>query len=159
RMVTETTNKQFQADVGALGNLEPSEQPRATEYIAEMVAMIERLIERGVAYVAEGHVLFSPSAMNAVSGPRYGTLARRSADEVVAGARVDVASYRRDEMDFVLWKPSKEGEPGWQSPAEIDGLGRPGWHIECSAMSLATLIEPFGGGLKCDDPVKNTFDI
>jgi cysteinyl-tRNA synthetase len=78
---------------------------------------------------------------------------------MLAGARVDVASYKRDEMDFVLWKPSKDGEPGWPSPASIDGLGRPGWHIECSAMSMAKLLEPFGGGLVCDDPTKNVFDI
>ena len=78
---------------------------------------------------------------------------------MLAGARVDVASYKRDEMDFVLWKPSKPGEPGWPSPAGIAVLGRPGWHIECSAMSMAKLLEPFGGGLKCDDPTKNVFDI
>ncbi|UXN60642.1 cysteine--tRNA ligase [Phyllobacterium zundukense] len=159
RKVTEATNEQFQADVAALGNLQPSSQPRATEYIAEMVAMIDRLVERGVAYVADGHVLFSPSAMDAAKGPRYGLLSRRSSDDMIAGARIDVASYKRDEMDFVLWKPSKEGEPGWPSPAGIDGLGRPGWHIECSAMSMAKLLEPFGGGLQCDDPVKNIFDI
>jgi cysteinyl-tRNA synthetase len=159
RKVTETTNRQFQADVAALGNLQPSDQPRATEYIAEMVAMIDRLVECDIAYVADGHVLFSPSAMNAAKGPRYGLLARRSADDMLAGARVDVASYKRDEMDFVLWKPSKEGEPGWPAPAGIEGLGRPGWHIECSAMSMAKLLEPFGGGLQCDDPMKNIFDI
>ena len=78
---------------------------------------------------------------------------------MLAGARVDVASYKRDEMDFVLWKPSKPGEPGWPSPSGIEGLGRPGWHIECSAMSMAKLLEPFGGGLTCDDPEKNIFDI
>ncbi|MBB3144090.1 cysteinyl-tRNA synthetase [Phyllobacterium trifolii] len=160
RKVTELTNEQFQADVAALGNLQPSSQPRATEYIAEMAAMIDRLVERGVAYVADGHVLFSPSAMNAAAkGPRYGLLSRRSSDDMIAGARVDVASYKRDEMDFVLWKPSKQGEPGWPSPAGIDGVGRPGWHIECSAMSMAKLLEPFGGGLQCDDPTKNIFDI
>lgn len=159
RKVTETTNAQFQADVTVLGSLQPSSQPRATEYIAEMVAMIDRLVERGVAYAADGHVLFSPSAMNAAKGPRYGLLARRSPDDMLAGARVDVASYKRDEMDFVLWKPSKDGEPGWPSPAGIDGLGRPGWHIECSAMAMAKLLEPFGGGLQCDDPMKNIFDI
>ncbi len=159
RKVTETTNRQFQTDVAALGNLQPSDQPRATEYIAEMVAMIDRLVERGVAYVADRHVLFSPSAMNAAKGPRYGLLARRSFDDMLAGARVDVASYKRDEMDFVLWKPSKQDEPGWPSPAGIDGLGRPGWHIECSAMAMAKLLEPFGGGLQCDDPMKNIFDI
>ena len=121
--------------------------------------MIDRLVERGVAYAADGHVLFSPSAMNAAKGPRYGLLARRSPDDMLAGARVDVASYKRDEMDFVLWKPSNAGEPGWPSPAGIDGLGRPGWHIECSAMAMAKLLEPFGGGLQCDDPMKNIFDI
>ncbi len=157
--VTEATNAQFQADVKALGCLEPNDQPRATAHIDGMKAMIERLISLGVAYVAEGHVLFSPSAMNARSGPRYGALSRRPLDEMLAGARVDVASYKRDEMDFVLWKPSKEGEPGWPSPADIGGLGRPGWHIECSAMSMAKLLEPFGGGLACDDPEKNVFDI
>ena len=159
RKVTVSTNAQFQADVTALGNLQPSVQPRATEHMDEMRAMIDRLVQRGVAYVAEDHVLFSPSAMNDLKGPRYGALARRSLDEMLAGARVDVASYKRDEMDFVLWKPSKEGEPGWPSPAGIEVLGRPGWHIECSAMSMAKLLEPFGGGLKCDDPEKNQFDI
>jgi cysteinyl-tRNA synthetase len=110
--------------------------------------------------VAEDHVLFSPSAMNArKTGPRYGALSRRALDDMLAGARVDVAAYKRDEMDFVLWKPSKPGEPGWPSPAGISGLGRPGWHIECSAMSMAKLLEPFGGGLQCDDPEKNVFDI
>jgi cysteinyl-tRNA synthetase len=157
--VTEATNAQFQADVKALGCLEPDDQPRATAHIDGMKAMIERLVAQGVAYVAEGHVLFSPSAMNARPGPRYGALSRRPLDEMLAGARVDVASYKRDEMDFVLWKPSKAGEPGWPSPAGIEGLGRPGWHIECSAMSMAKLLEPFGGGLACDDPEKNVFDI
>jgi cysteinyl-tRNA synthetase len=161
RKVTEETNAQYQSDVKALGALEPTFQPRATEYIAEMRQMIERLVVVGVAYVAEDHVLFSPSEMNKRTRghPRYGALARRSLDEMLAGARVDVASYKRDEMDFVLWKPSKPGEPGWPSPAGIAVLGRPGWHIECSAMSMAKLLEPFGGGLKCEDPDKNVFDI
>jgi len=160
RKVTEETNAQFQQDVKVLGSLEPTFQPRATEHIAEMRAMIERLVKVGVAYVADDHVLFSPSEMNKRSkGPRYGALARRSLDEMLAGARVDVASYKRDEMDFVLWKPSKEGEPGWTSPAGIAVPGRPGWHIECSAMSMAKLLERFGGGLQCDDPEKNVFDI
>ena len=159
RKVTEATNAQFQADVKALGCLEPDAQPRATEHIDGMKAMIGRLVEAGVAYAAEGHVLFSPTAMNAKKGPRYGALSRRPFDEMLAGARVDVASYKRDEMDFVLWKPSKDGEPGWPSPAGLEGLGRPGWHIECSAMSMAKLLEPFGGGLFCDDPAKNVFDI
>jgi cysteinyl-tRNA synthetase len=158
--VTEATEQQFHEDVAALGALPPDEEPRATEYIGKMRAMIERLVARGVAYVAEDHVLFSPSAMNALPGaPRYGALARRSLDEMLAGARVDVAPYKRDPMDFVLWKPSKPNEPSWPSPAGIAAPGRPGWHIECSAMSMATLLEPFGGGLECDDPNRNTFDI
>ena len=98
--------------------------------------------------------------MDALPGaPRYGSLARRSLDEMLAGARVDVAPYKRDPMDFVLWKPSKPKEPSWPSPAGIAAPGRPGWHIECSAMSMAKLLEPFGGGLSCDDPLRNTFDI
>jgi cysteinyl-tRNA synthetase len=160
RKVTEETNAQFQADVKALGCLEPTSQPRATEHIDQMKAMIERLVDLDVAYVAERHVLFSPKRMNAkVKSPRYGALSRRSLDEMLAGARIDVASYKEDEMDFVLWKPSKKDEPGWPSPAGIEGFGRPGWHIECSAMSMAKLLEPFGGGLQCDDPDKNVFDI
>jgi cysteinyl-tRNA synthetase len=158
--VTEATERQFHEDVSALGALAPTHEPRATQYIDTMRAMIERLIARGVAYVAEDHVLFSPSAMDALgSAPRYGTLAHRSLDEMLAGARVDVAPYKRDPMDFVLWKPSKPNEPGWPSPAGIAAPGRPGWHIECSAMSMATLLEPFGGGLQCDDPNRNIFDI
>ena len=158
--VTEATEQQFHDDVAALGALPPTHEPRATQYIDTMRAMIERLIARGVAYVAEDHVLFSPSAMDALPwAPRYGTLAHRSLDEMLAGARVDVAPYKRDPMDFVLWKPSKPNEPSWPSPAGIAAPGRPGWHIECSAMSMATLLEPFGGGLECDDPSRNAFDI
>ncbi len=158
--VTEATERQFHDDVAALGALAPTVEPRATQYIDKMRAMIERLIARGVAYVAEDHVLFSPSAMDALPGaPRYGALARRSLDEMLAGARVDVAPYKRDPMDFVLWKPSKPNQPSWPSPAGIAAPGRPGWHIECSAMSMATLLEPFGGGLECDDPSRNAFDI
>jgi cysteinyl-tRNA synthetase len=158
--VTEGTERQFHQDVDALVCLEPTHEPRATAHIAEMIAMIERLAARGVAYVAENHVLFSPSAMDALAGvPRYGSLARRSLDEMLAGARVDVAPYKRDPMDFVLWKPSKANEPGWPSPCGIAPAGRPGWHIECSAMSMAELLQPFGGGLACDDPLKNVFDI
>ena len=158
--VTEATKRQFHEDVAALGALPPTHEPRATQYIDTMRAMIERLIARGVAYVAEDHVLFSPNAMDALPwAPRYGTLAHRSLDEMLAGARVDVAPYKRDPMDFVLWKPSKPNEPSWPSPAGIVAPGRPGWHIECSAMSMATLLEPFGGGLQCDDPSRNTFDI
>ena len=158
--VTEATERQFHDDVAALGCLPPTEEPRATQYVGKMRDMIERLVARGVAYVAEDHVLFSPSAMDRLPGaPRYGALAHRSPDEMLAGARVDVAPYKREPMDFVLWKPSKPNEPGWPSPAGIISLGRPGWHIECSAMSMATLLEPLGGGLKCDDPDRNVFDI
>ena len=158
--VTSQTLKQYQQDVAALGCLPPTHEPRATDHISEMRALIERLVQRGVAYVAEDHVLFSPNAMDALGhAPRYGALARRSLDEMLAGARVDVAAYKRDAMDFVLWKPSKPGEPAWESPSGIAAPGRPGWHIECSAMSMQTLLAPFGGGLACDDPEKNTFDI
>jgi cysteinyl-tRNA synthetase len=158
--VTEATERQFHEDVAALGCLPPTHEPRATQYIDTMRAMIERLVARGVAYVAEDHVLFSPNAMDALAiAPRYGTLAHRSIDEMLAGARVEVAPYKRDPMDFVLWKPSKPNEPGWPSPAGIAAPGRPGWHIECSAMSMATLLEPFGGGLECEDPIRNVFDI
>jgi cysteinyl-tRNA synthetase len=142
RELTEETNRVFQEDVKALGCLEPTIQPRATEHIAQMIAIIERLIASGHAYAADGHVLFDVPSM-----PNYGRLSRRSLDEMIAGARVDVAPYKRGDMDFVLWKPSKENEPGWDSPW---GRGRPGWHIECSAMSWAHLGETFdihGGGI------------
>lgn len=151
RHLTETTYRQFEADVAALGCLTPSATPRATMHIPEMIAIIEALIGRGFAYAAEGHALFHVPAM-----PAYGHLARRSLDDMIAGARVDVAPYKRDPMDFVLWKPSSDDEPGWESPW---GRGRPGWHIECSAMAFAELIRPFGGGFACEDPTKNTFDI
>ncbi|MGL5363597.1 MAG: cysteine--tRNA ligase [Bosea sp. (in: a-proteobacteria)] len=159
--VTRPVEEKYVADARALGCLDPDEQPHATQHLDGMRAMIERLVQRGAAYVAENHVLFSVSAMTGdnVKLPKYGSLARRSLDEMLAGARVDVAPYKRDPMDFVLWKPSDPGQPGWPSPCGIAGLGRPGWHIECSAMSMATLLEPFGGGLQCDDPIKNTFDI
>ncbi|MDR6874844.1 cysteinyl-tRNA synthetase [Bosea sp. BE125] len=159
--VTQATTAQFHADIGALGNLPPDAEPRATDHIEEMKAIIERLIARGVAYVAEEHVLFHvPAVAHLKAAPKYGSLARRPLDEMIAGARVDVAPYKRDPMDFVLWKPSREGvDPGWSSPAGIKTPGRPGWHIECSAMSMAKLLAPFGGGLSCDDPAKNVFDI
>ena len=158
--VTEATERQFHEDEAALGCLPPSEEPHATDHIGEMVAIIERLVARGLAYVAEDNVLFSPEAMDRYPGaPRYGSLARRSLDEMLAGARVDVAPYKREPMDFVLWKPSKPNEPGWPSPCGIAPLGRPGWHIECSAMSMAKLLTPYGGGLACEDPAKNIFDI
>src|SRR5579859_5333023 len=145
RKVTEKTDKQFHDDVAALGCLPPTVEPRATEHIAEMRALIERLIASGNAYVAEDNVLFSVRSM-----PDYGKLAKRSLDEMIAGARVDVAPYKRDPMDFILWKPSKPGEPAWPSPAGVAAPGRPGWHIECSAMSWKYLGETFdihGGGI------------
>jgi cysteinyl-tRNA synthetase len=152
RKVTEETYQQYQDDVTALGCLAPTVQPRATEHIPEMRAIIEKLVAGGFAYVAEDHVLFSPSAMNAANTvlPRYGALSKRSLDEMIAGARVDVAPYKRDNTDFVLWKPSKPGEPSWPSPAGIAVEGRPGWHIECSAMAWKHLGERFdihGGGI------------
>jgi cysteinyl-tRNA synthetase len=145
RRVTEQTERQFHEDVSALGCLPPTIEPRATEHIAAMKELIERLVAAGSAYVAEDHVLFSVPSM-----PDYGRLSKRSLDEMVAGARVEVAPYKRDPMDFVLWKPSKPGEPAWPSPAGIATPGRPGWHIECSAMAWEHLGEAFdihGGGI------------
>jgi len=145
RELTEETYKNFTADVAALGCLPPTVEPRATEHIAEMKDLIERLVKNGCAYVAEDHVLFHVAAMK-----DYGRLSHRSLDEMVAGARVEVAPYKKDPMDFVLWKPSKPGEPAWPSPCGIAMPGRPGWHIECSAMSWKHLGETFdihGGGI------------
>jgi cysteinyl-tRNA synthetase len=145
RRVTEQTDKQFHEDVAALGCLPPTVEPRATEHITEMKALIERLVASGHAYVAEQHVLFRVSSM-----ADYGKLSKRSLDEMIAGARVEVAPYKRDPMDFVLWKPSKTGEPAWPSPCGITAPGRPGWHIECSAMAWKYLGETFdihGGGI------------
>ena len=145
RRVTETTEKQFHDDVAALGCLPPTEEPRATEHIDAMKTLIERLVARGCAYVAEEHVMFSVPSM-----PEYGRLSKRSLDELIAGARVEVAPYKRDPRDFVLWKPSKPGEPAWASPCGIATSGRPGWHIECSAMAWEYLGETFdihGGGI------------
>jgi cysteinyl-tRNA synthetase len=143
--VTEPTDRQFHEDVAALGCLPPTVEPRATEHIVEMKVLIERLVASGHAYVAQEHVLFSVPSM-----PDYGKLSRRPLDEMIAGARVDVAPYKRDPMDFVLWKPSKPGEPAWPSPSGIAAPGRPGWHIECSAMAWKHLGETFdihGGGI------------
>src|SRR5438874_8531411 len=140
--VTARTTAQFHADMAALGNLPPDIEPRATEYIKEMIALIERLIASGHAYAAEGHALF-----RVASYAKYGALSRRSRADMVAGARVEIAPYKRDPGDFVLWKPSTPEQPGWDSPW---GRGRPGWHIECSAMSETELGETFdihGGGL------------
>ncbi|WP_204114186.1 cysteine--tRNA ligase [Shimia biformata] len=139
--ITAETTQWYLDDMGALGALEPNAMPRATEYIPQMVAMIEGLIEKGHAYAAEGHVLFSVESYE-----RYGALSGRSVDDMIAGARVEVAPYKRNPMDFVLWKPSSDDLPGWDSPW---GRGRPGWHIECSAMSYELLGESFdihGGG-------------
>ncbi|WP_083444961.1 cysteine--tRNA ligase [Pseudorhodobacter aquimaris] len=141
REITDETIGWYHADMDALGNLRPDEEPRATEYITQMITMIEDLIAKGHAYAAEGHVLFDVR-----SYPAYGQLSGRSVDDMIAGARVEVAPYKRDPMDFVLWKPSDANTPGWDSPW---GRGRPGWHIECSAMSEALLGPSFdihGGG-------------
>ncbi|HJU19551.1 MAG TPA: cysteine--tRNA ligase [Stellaceae bacterium] len=140
--LTARTTAAFHEDLAALDTLPPDVEPRATAHVPQMIAMIERLIAKGHAYEAEGHVLFAVA-----SDPDYGQLARRSPEEMLAGARVEVAPYKRDPGDFVLWKPSPPDLPGWDSPW---GRGRPGWHIECSAMSEAHLGESFdihGGGL------------
>jgi cysteinyl-tRNA synthetase len=140
--ITARTTDAYHQDMGALNALPPDIEPRATQHIVEMQAMIQTLIERGHAYPAEGHVLFNVPSM-----PEYGQLSRRSMDELIAGARVDVAPYKKDPADFVLWKPSTPEQVGWDSPW---GRGRPGWHIECSAMAKKHLGKTFdihGGGL------------
>ena len=147
RNVTERTTKQYHDDVAAVGALPPTHEPRATDYIKQMVVMIEKLIAAGHAYEADGHVLFDVS-----SKADYGKLSRRSLDEMIAGARVEVAPYKKNAMDFVLWKPSSKDMPGWDSPW---GRGRPGWHIECSAMSESLLGESFdihAGGIDLTFP-------
>lgn len=172
RQVTQKTEDQFHADIRALGVLMPEDvnepgrpprfvEPRATEHIDEMKMIIERLIARGAAYVAEDHVLFSVAAMQTLPNvPKYGAFSRRSLDELLSGARVDVAPYKRDPMDFVLWKPSGPHDPSWPSPAGIATPGRPGWHIECSAMSWRHLVKAFETRLSCSDPAeRETFDI
>lgn len=135
----------YNADMKALGCSEPDIQPRATTHIGEMIALIQKLIDQGHAYESDGHVLF-----HVPSFPNYGGLSGRSRDEQIAGARVEVASYKKDPADFVLWKPSNDDEPGWESPfGDNSGRGRPGWHIECSAMAEKHLGLPFdihGGG-------------
>ncbi len=139
--ITEKYTKIYNDDMGTLGVNLPDVQPKATEHIQEMIDQILALIEAGHAYEAEGHVLF-----NVPSDPSYGALSGRSRDEQVAGARVEVAPYKQDPADFVLWKPSSSDQPGWESPW---GFGRPGWHIECSAMAEKHLGLPFdihGGG-------------
>jgi cysteinyl-tRNA synthetase len=148
RELTDVTARVYFEDVAALGNLLPTHAPRATEFVTrtdgmtDMVGLIEKLITSGHAYESQGHVLFDVS-----SKADYGKLARRSLDEMIAGARVDIAPYKKNPMDFVLWKPSGDETPGWDSPW---GRGRPGWHIECSAMSDAFLGDTFdihGGGI------------
>lgn len=141
----ETVTKKFadiyRADMGALGVIRPGLEPTATGHVAPMISMMERLIEKGAAYAAEGHVLFSVDAY-----PDYGKLSGVDRDEMIAGARVEVAPYKKNPADFVLWKPAKQGEPGWDSPW---GCGRPGWHLECSVMierELGETIDIHGGG-------------
>ena len=139
--ITKRFTEAFHADMAALGALPPDVEPRATAHIPQMLAMIETLIASGHAYAADGHVLFSVAAM-----ADYGRLSRHSRDELIAGARVEVAPYKKDPADFVLWKPSTDDQPGWDSPW---GFGRPGWHLECSAMSETHLGRTFdihGGG-------------
>lgn len=141
-VVTERYERHYLEDMGALGVQAPTIAPHATDHIPQMIALIERLIAAGAAYAAEGHVLFHVPAY-----PDYGRLSGRSLDEMIAGARVEVAPYKRDPADFVLWKPSDADQPGWDSPW---GRGRPGWHIECSAMieaHLGATIDIHAGGL------------
>lgn len=147
RDITDETIGWYHADMDALGALRPNHEPRATEFIGAMIAMIEGLVAKGHAYPAEGHVLFRVR-----SYAEYGALSGRSVDDMIAGARVEVAPFKEDPMDFVLWKPSEAGVPGWESPW---GYGRPGWHIECSAMAYELLGESFdihGGGLDLQFP-------
>lgn len=141
REITQEMTQWYHDDMGSLNVARPDVEPRATEHIGEMIAMIEALIAKGHAYAAEGHVLFAVE-----SDEYYGCLSRRSKENMIAGARVEVAPYKKFPGDFVLWKPSKDDEPGWDSPW---GYGRPGWHIECSAMSTKYLGPTFdihGGG-------------
>ncbi|WP_299741811.1 cysteine--tRNA ligase [uncultured Tateyamaria sp.] len=138
---SDETIEWYHADMDALGALRPTKEPRATQYIAQMVAMIEDLLGKGFAYAKDGHVLFRVREYD-----KYGALSGRSVDDMIAGARVEVAPYKEDPMDFVLWKPSDDDLPGWDSPW---GRGRPGWHIECSAMAYDLLGDTFdihGGG-------------
>lgn len=147
RDITNETIQWYIEDMTALGALEPNHAPRATEYIPEMIEMSSELIDKGHAYVADGHVLFDVSSYKP-----YGELSGRSVEDMIAGARVEVAPYKRNPMDFVLWKPSSEEQPGWESPW---GYGRPGWHIECSAMARSLFGEKFdihGGGLDLQFP-------
>ena len=145
--ITKETIRWYLDDMGALGALEPDHMPRATAYIGAMIAMIADLIEKGHAYEAEGHVLFAVD-----SYANYGALSGRTVEDMIAGARVEVAPYKRNPMDFVLWKPSSDDLPGWDSPW---GRGRPGWHIECSAMAhelLGASFDIHGGGIDLQFP-------
>lgn len=147
RDITDETIAWYHADMDALGALRPTHEPRATEYIGPMIAMIQTLIDAGHAYAKEGHVLFRVRSYK-----DYGALSGRSVDDMIAGARVEVAPFKEDPMDFVLWKPSDAATPGWDSPW---GYGRPGWHIECSAMShelLGASFDIHGGGLDLQFP-------
>lgn len=146
-VITERTTQAYTEDMAALGAFPPDISPRATHHIAEMIHMIQLLIEKGHAYEAQGHVLFSVG-----TDPKYGQLSRRNRDELIAGARVEIAPYKKDPADFVLWKPSDATTPGWDSPW---GRGRPGWHIECSAMGEKYLGKTFdihGGGIDLTFP-------
>jgi len=139
--ITERFTKQYHDDLGALGVLPVDIEPKVTEHVCDILTMIEQLIENGHAYEADGHVLFSVSSFD-----EYGSLSKRDPEELLAGARVDVATFKKDPGDFVLWKPSSDDQPGWDSPW---GRGRPGWHIECSAMAakhLGETIDIHGGG-------------
>ena len=141
KLITDETIAWYLEDMELLGNLLPNEMPRATNYVAQMIIMVEDLIESGHAYEAEGHVLFSVESYK-----DYGALSGRSTDDMIAGARVEIAPYKANPLDFVLWKPSSDDLPGWASPW---GRGRPGWHLECSAMSHDLLGDTFdihGGG-------------
>ena len=141
KLITDETIAWYLEDMELLGNLLPNEMPRATNYVAQMIIMVEDLIESGHAYEAEGHVLFSVESYK-----DYGALSGRSTDDMIAGARVEIAPYKANPLDFVLWKPSSDDQPGWASPW---GRGRPGWHLECSAMSHDLLGDTFdihGGG-------------
>ena len=147
RELTNGTAEVYQKDMAGLGALTPTHEPRATDYVDGMVAMVQTLIDKGHAYEAEGHVLFDVS-----SDKDYGQLSGRSLDDMIAGARVEVAPYKRNATDFVLWKPSDDDMPGWDSPW---GNGRPGWHLECSVMSEKLLGETFdihGGGIDLTFP-------
>ncbi|WP_145103659.1 cysteine--tRNA ligase [Cereibacter sediminicola] len=144
---TDETIRWYHEDMDALGALRPTHEPRATEWIGAMIAMIEDLVARGHAYAAEGHVLFRVRSYR-----DYGALSGRSVDDMIAGARVEVAPFKEDPMDFVLWKPSDDELPGWDSPW---GRGRPGWHIECSAMShelLGASFDIHAGGIDLQFP-------